>query len=154
MVSVTSQNGKHAPWARGAAFPIARDPGGVVVYTRADSPPSPAPKAATQIIVAIARRFAASGKLKAFPERPTLWNLDARLKMMDEFEGLQQILSLANPPIEQIGGPEVTPQIARIANDGLAELCDKHPQRFPAFIASMPNSSAISYADFGSRAST
>jgi len=36
----------------------------VGLYTRADSPPLPATKAATQIIVAIARRFAASGELR------------------------------------------------------------------------------------------
>lgn len=76
--------------------------------------------------------------MKAFPERPALWDTAVRLKMMDEFPGLQQVLSLANPPIEQLGGPQITPQIARIANDGLAELCSRHPQRFPAFIASMP----------------
>ncbi len=76
--------------------------------------------------------------MKAFPELPTLWDLDARLKMMDEFDGLQQVLSLSNPPIEHLGGPDITPQIARIANDGLADICRRHPQRFPGFIASMP----------------
>jgi predicted TIM-barrel fold metal-dependent hydrolase len=76
--------------------------------------------------------------MKAFPELPTLWDVGARFKLMDEFDGLQQILSLSNPPIEQLGGPEASPLIARIANDGLAELCAKHPQRFPTFIASMP----------------
>ncbi len=75
---------------------------------------------------------------RAFPEVPTLWDVEARLRMMDEFEGLQQVLSLANPPIEQLGDPKLTPRLARIANDGLAELCAKHPDRFPAFIASMP----------------
>src|SRR3954469_21695595 len=75
---------------------------------------------------------------RAFPEVPTLWDLDARLKMMDEFEGLQQGPSTANPPIEQLGGPDLTPQIARIANDGLAEVCSRAKDRFPAFIASMP----------------
>src|SRR3954464_5618288 len=75
---------------------------------------------------------------RAFPEVPTLWDVDARLKMMDEFDGLQQVLSLANPPIEQLGGPELTPQVARIANDGLAELVSRHRSRFPGFIASMP----------------
>jgi predicted TIM-barrel fold metal-dependent hydrolase len=75
---------------------------------------------------------------RAFPEVPTLWDVDARLRLMDEFDGLQQVLSLANPPIEQLGDARLTPQIARIANDGLAELCAKHRHRFPAFIASMP----------------
>jgi predicted TIM-barrel fold metal-dependent hydrolase len=76
--------------------------------------------------------------LSAFPELPTLWDVNARLKMMDEFGDLQHVLSLANPPIEMLGTPDKTPELARIANDGLAELCRKHPDRFPAFIASMP----------------
>jgi aminocarboxymuconate-semialdehyde decarboxylase len=76
--------------------------------------------------------------LSAFPELPTLWDVDARLKMMDEFGELQHVLSLANPPIEMLGTPDKTPELARIANDGLADLCRRHPDRFPAFIASMP----------------
>ncbi len=76
--------------------------------------------------------------LSAFPELPTLWDVDARLKMMDEFGDLQHVLSLANPPIEMLGSADKTPELARIANDGLAELCRRHPDRFPAFIASMP----------------
>ncbi len=76
--------------------------------------------------------------LSAFPELPTLWDVDARLRMLDEFDGLQQVLSLANPPIEMLAPPDRTPALARIANDGLAELCRKHAQRFPCFIASMP----------------
>ncbi len=48
------------------------------------------------------------------------------------------MLSLANPPLEMMGPPERTPELARIANDGLAEICRKYPARFPAFIASMP----------------
>jgi aminocarboxymuconate-semialdehyde decarboxylase len=76
--------------------------------------------------------------LSAFPELPTLWDVDARLAMMDEFGELQHVLSLANPPIEMLGTPDKTPELARIANDGLAELCRRHPDRFPAFIASMP----------------
>ena len=76
--------------------------------------------------------------LSAFPELPTLWDVDARLAMMDEFDGMQHVLSLANPPIELLGPAEKTPELARIANDGLAELCRKYPDKFPAFIASMP----------------
>ncbi len=76
--------------------------------------------------------------LTAFPELPTLWDVDARLRMMDEFPGMRQVLSLANPPIEMLGSAEKTPELARVANDGLAELCRKHREHFPAFIASMP----------------
>jgi uncharacterized protein len=76
--------------------------------------------------------------LTAFPRLRTLWDVDARLRLVDEFEGLQQVLSLANPPLELIAAPDRTPELAHLANDALAELCRKHPDRFPAFIASLP----------------
>jgi aminocarboxymuconate-semialdehyde decarboxylase len=76
--------------------------------------------------------------LTAFPRLKTLWDVDARLALLDEFDGLQQVLSLANPPLELIASPERTPELARMANDALAELCRRHPDRFPAFIAALP----------------
>ncbi len=76
--------------------------------------------------------------VKAFRELPTLYDIDARLKLLDGFQDMRQVLSLANPPIEMMGPPEKTPDVARMANDGLAALVDKYPERFPAFIASMP----------------
>jgi aminocarboxymuconate-semialdehyde decarboxylase len=74
----------------------------------------------------------------AFPRLKTLCDVDARLSLLDEFDGLQQVLSLANPPLELIAGPEKTPDLARLANDALAEICCKHPDRFPTFIAALP----------------
>jgi uncharacterized protein len=74
----------------------------------------------------------------AFPRLKTLWDLDTRLALLDEFDALQQVLSLANPPLELVAGPEVTPDLARLANDCLADVCRKHPDRFPAFIAALP----------------
>src|SRR5215510_15270700 len=74
----------------------------------------------------------------AFPRLPTLVDLDARLALLDQFDGLQQVLSLANPPLELIASPDKTPELARMANDALAELCDKHADRFPAFVAALP----------------
>jgi predicted TIM-barrel fold metal-dependent hydrolase len=76
--------------------------------------------------------------LTAFPRIKTLWDVDARLRLLDEFDGLQQVLSLANPPLELVAGPDKTPELARMVNDALAELCRKHPDRFPTFIASLP----------------
>ncbi len=75
--------------------------------------------------------------LAAFPRLETLWDVDARLKLLDEFDGLQQVLSLANPPIELVAPPDKSPEVARLANDGLAEICAEHPDRFPAFVASL-----------------
>lgn len=76
--------------------------------------------------------------LKSFPKLKELWDIDARLRMLDEFDGLQHVLSLANPPIELIAPPDRSPMIARRANDDLAALCGRYPDRFPTFIASLP----------------
>jgi predicted TIM-barrel fold metal-dependent hydrolase len=74
----------------------------------------------------------------AFPRLKTLVDVDARLRLLDEFDGMQQVLSLANPPLELVGGPNVTPDLARLANDSLADVCRKNPDRFPTFIAALP----------------
>jgi len=66
-----------------------------------------------------------------------LFDLDARFKEMDEFGDYRQIVSLPNPAIEDIAKPDVGLQLARIANDAMAELCRKYPQRFPAFAAAL-----------------
>src|SRR3569833_973129 len=76
--------------------------------------------------------------LTAFPRLKTLWDVDARRALLDEFPGTQHVLSLANPPPELIGPPAGTPDLVRMANDALAEICRKHPEHFPAFIASLP----------------
>jgi aminocarboxymuconate-semialdehyde decarboxylase len=69
---------------------------------------------------------------------PTIVNLDARFKVMDEFGEYCQIISLPAPPIEALGGPDKSPEIAQLANDGMAGLCQKYPARFPTFVASLP----------------
>ncbi len=72
---------------------------------------------------------------------PMLHDLDERFRIMDRFDDYQQILSLASPPLEVLGGPDVSERLAKAANDGMAELCQKHPERFPSFVASLPMNS-------------
>jgi uncharacterized protein len=69
---------------------------------------------------------------------PVLVDLDLRLRIMDRYEGYVQVLTLASPPIEALGGPEVTPDLARLANEEMAELVATRPDRFPGFVASLP----------------
>jgi predicted TIM-barrel fold metal-dependent hydrolase len=76
--------------------------------------------------------------LSAFPRLKALWDVDVRRRLLDEFGDLQHVLSLANPPPELIAPPDTSPELVRFANDALAEICSKHPDRFPAFIASLP----------------
>jgi len=68
----------------------------------------------------------------------TIHDLDARLRMMDEFDDYSEILSLGLPPLEAMAGPAAAPEFARIANDGLAELCAKYPDRFAGYVGALP----------------
>ncbi|MEE8396536.1 MAG: amidohydrolase family protein, partial [bacterium] len=69
---------------------------------------------------------------------PVLIDLDERFRVIDEFGEYRQILSIPNPPLEVLAGPDVSPTLARLANDGMAELVTKHPNRFAGFTASLP----------------
>ena len=68
----------------------------------------------------------------------TIYDLDARFRMMDVFEDYTQILSLGLPPLEGMAAPGQSPEFARVANDGLAELCEKYPDRFSGFVGALP----------------
>lgn len=69
---------------------------------------------------------------------PQLRDLDVRFRVMDGFGDYQQVLSLPTPPIEALAGPRDAVELARLGNDGLAELVSRHPDRFPGFVASLP----------------
>lgn len=69
---------------------------------------------------------------------PVLTDLDLRFRIMDGFGDYVQVLTLASPPIEALSSPQLTPDLARLANDGMAELVQRYPERFPGFVASMP----------------
>lgn len=72
---------------------------------------------------------------------PMMTDLDRRFQVMDEFgPEYCQILSLASPPLEKIVGPDAALELSRIGSDSMAELCQKYPDRFPAFIATAPMS--------------
>jgi len=75
---------------------------------------------------------------KRVKNMPSIVNLDVRFKIMDEFGDYCQVISLPAPTIEALGDSKASPDIARLANDGMAELCLKYPKRFPTFIASLP----------------
>src|ERR1700712_3537203 len=81
-------------------------------------------------------RMAAVAKDKAAIKRwlniPVLYDLDSRLKMMDQFPDYQQVLTLSNPPIEFIATRDESPALARLANDEMAKIRDQHTDKFPA----------------------
>jgi len=69
---------------------------------------------------------------------PVLVDLEARFRVMDMFDEYVQIICLPAPPLERIAGPKLSPELARVANDGMAGYVQKYPDRFPSFIASLP----------------
>ncbi len=69
---------------------------------------------------------------------PSIVDLDARFRIMDTFPDYAQVICLPSPPIESLGAPAIARELARIGNDGMAELVAKYPERFPAFIAALP----------------
>jgi len=83
-----------------------------------------------------------------------LWDIEARVKMLDQFPDVQQVLTLSLPPPELLGGPDRAPELARIANDGLAEMCMRWPAKFPAFVAALPMNNVPAALDEMDRAIT
>lgn len=66
-----------------------------------------------------------------------LFDLDARFREMDDFGEYKQIISLPNPPIEDIAEGETAQMLSRVGNDAMAELCARHRDRFPTFVAAV-----------------
>jgi predicted TIM-barrel fold metal-dependent hydrolase len=68
---------------------------------------------------------------------PMLADLDERFRVMDTFDEYQQVLSLPTPPIENVAAGADAQDLSRAANDGMAELVSRYPERFPGFVASV-----------------
>ena len=69
---------------------------------------------------------------------PSIVDLDARFRIMDDFgDDYRQVLTLGSPPVE-VFPAKATRELARLANDGMAELARRHPERFAGFVASLP----------------
>ncbi len=78
------------------------------------------------------------GIIKRMSGLRMLWDIEARVGMLDQFPDVRQVLTLSLPSPELLGGPELSPELARIANDDMAAMCARWPQKFPAFVASLP----------------
>src|SRR5262245_6057161 len=74
---------------------------------------------------------------KGIQGRRTVHELDARLKMIDEFDDDTEIRSLGLPPLEAMAGPDEAAECARVANDGLAELGAKQPDRCTGYVGAL-----------------
>jgi predicted TIM-barrel fold metal-dependent hydrolase len=75
---------------------------------------------------------------KLFPElhkryilpNPTLYDLERRFRILDKYDPIRQVLSLGRIAVEQVAGPQQAAELAKQANDELAELVVKYRDRF------------------------
>jgi uncharacterized protein len=76
--------------------------------------------------------------LQSRPQLAPMWDLDARFRSMDALEAYVQVLTLCTPPIEQMASGAQAVDLARLANDSMADLVARYPERFVGFAASLP----------------
>ena len=69
---------------------------------------------------------------------PTMFDLDHRFRVMDKFHCLMHVITLSAPAVEEFADRDKSPDFSKLANDGMAELVLKHPDRFAAAIACLP----------------
>ena len=79
----------------------------------------------------------ASGPLKRWITLRSLFDLETRFRLMDQFPGYQQVLTPSMPSFDDLAtGPDAA-NLATLMNDGLAALVARHPARFPYFVAGL-----------------
>jgi predicted TIM-barrel fold metal-dependent hydrolase len=84
------------------------------------------------------QKMAGAWQLKLMEAYPALFDLDARFRVMDKYEGLVQVICTGAPALEDAAPPKDTVELSRIANDEMAELVRKYPDRFIAAVACLP----------------
>lgn len=78
-----------------------------------------------------------SYELKLIEACPALFDLDKRLKILEKYDCCQ-VLTVISPPIEDIADSDEALDLAKIANDEIAELLVKYPESFIGGAAVLP----------------
>jgi predicted TIM-barrel fold metal-dependent hydrolase len=65
-------------------------------------------------------------------------DLDVRMRLMNRYPDVLQVLTVANIPLETFAKKEDAIELAKIANEELAELVEKYPDKFVAGVACLP----------------
>jgi len=84
------------------------------------------------------RRFYDENWDKVIDGTPALSDLDNRLRILDEYEGLSHVITAASPALEEVTSPENAVYLAKLANEEMAELTVKYPDKFTTAVACLP----------------
>jgi predicted TIM-barrel fold metal-dependent hydrolase len=68
---------------------------------------------------------------------PTITDLESRFRIMDKYPDLVQVLTVCGPPLDGVVNSKEAARLAKIANDELAELILKYPDRFVGGVATL-----------------
>jgi predicted TIM-barrel fold metal-dependent hydrolase len=71
-------------------------------------------------------------------KRITLTQHNERIRILEEFKDVVQVLSVTLPPLEELFNPKEAADLARIANDEMAEWVAKYPKKYITAIANLP----------------
>jgi len=77
------------------------------------------PSAVAAALEQLGSGFGIAKRMKAVRN---IYDFDSRFRSMDEIGDYRQIVSLPNPPLEAFTTPKQATDLARIANDSMAEL--------------------------------
>ena len=65
-------------------------------------------------------------------------DIDFRLRLMDRYPDVMQVISISQPAVESLLSSQDAVELARIANDELAGLLNKYPDKFIGAVACLP----------------
>lgn len=84
--------------------------------------------------------FKKQANIKEILTNPTLYDLEARFRIMDKFPDLLQVLTFPGASVDDLAEPGEAVDLAKGINDEMAELVYKYPDRFAAGVAVLPMS--------------
>jgi aminocarboxymuconate-semialdehyde decarboxylase len=90
---------------------------------------------------ALKKKSALTGKvtdISPWADFPPLSDVALRLKALERTPDVVQVLTLSAPPVETIVSPKDAVELSRIANEEMAALVTKYPDRFLAAAACLP----------------
>lgn len=68
---------------------------------------------------------------------PVLWDVNKRLEVMARYEAYVQVLVPSIEVLEPFFSPKDTPPLVQIFNDAVAEIVEKHPDKFVGAVATI-----------------